>query len=207
MTTTPHLLKKSSLFSMFCLSYLPLFLLVSLRIIFTKYNKFSHAELSCSSIKTFLIEYGFIAVLILLSVYSIIGTYLTFKNINSNLSNADPIIVNSIEPKNEESLSYLATYVIPLVSSEKFGIYEYILFGVLFIMYYKLYSSSSMILINPVLNIKYGLFSIEYSTTQRLDEKRKALIIIKQKWIDEGEKIYITKLSHRLYYAHKKELK
>lgn len=204
MNSTPHLLKKGSLFSMFCLSYLPLFLLISLRIVFAKYDKLNYTDLNWCSIKTFLIEFGFVFVLLILSLYSILGTYLTFKNIKRNLSNADPIIVNSVEPKNEESLSYLATYVIPLVSSEKFGPFEYVLFGVLFFMYYKLYSSSSMILINPVLNIKYGLFSIEYFYTQKPEEKRKALIIFNQKWIDEGEKIYITKLSHRLYFAHKK---
>jgi hypothetical protein len=204
MNSTPHLIKKGSLFSMFCLSYLPLFLLISLRILFAKQEEFYMAELSWDNLKTFIQVFGFIAVLFFLSVYAIFGTYLTFKNIHSNLSNADPIIVNTIEPKNEESLSYLATYVIPLISSEKFGSYEYILFVVLFIMYYKLYSSSSMILINPVLNIKYGLFSIEYHNTLRPTEKRKALIISKHKWFDEGEKIYITKLSHRLYYAHKK---
>jgi hypothetical protein len=204
MTNTPHILKKSSLFAMFCLSYLPLFLLISLRIVFAKYDILYYTDLNWGSIKTFLIEFGFVLFLFILSLNSILGTYLTFKNIKRNLSNADPIIVNSVEPKNEESLSYLATYVIPLVSSEKFGSYEYVLFGVLFFMYYKLYSSSSMILINPVLNIKYGLFSIEYFNTQKPEEKRKALIIFNQKWIDEGEKIYITKLSHRLYFAHKK---
>jgi hypothetical protein len=204
MTYTPHLLKKGSLFAMFCLSYLPLFLLISLRIIFAKYDKLNYTDPSWWSINTFLIEFGFVVVLIILSLYSILGTYLTFKNIKRNLSNADPIIVNSVEPKNEESLSYLATYVIPLVSSEKFGPYEYVLFGILFFMYYKLYSSSSMILINPVLNVKYGLFSIEYFNTQKPEEMRKALIIFNHKWIDEGEKIYVTKLSHRLYFAHKK---
>lgn len=207
MNNTPHLLKKSSLFSMFCLSYLPLFLLISIRIIIAKKDEFYLAELKLENIKTFAIEYGFIVILFLLSVYAIFGTYLTFKNIHSNLSNADPIIVSSIEPKNEESLSYLATYVIPLLSSETFGAYEYILFCILFILYYKLYSSSSMILINPVLNIKYGLFSIEYMSTQNPNIKKKALVISKLKWFDEGEKIYITKLSHRLYFAHKNQTK
>lgn len=63
MNSTPHLIKKGSLFSMFCLSYLPLFLLISLRILFAKQEEFYMAELSWDNLKTFIQVFGFIAVL------------------------------------------------------------------------------------------------------------------------------------------------
>ncbi len=76
--------------------------------------------------------------------------------------------------------------------------------AVLFVIYYKLYSNSNLILINPILNIWYGLFSIEYDYINKPNETKKAQIICKQKWIEESDKIYITKISHRLYFANKK---
>lgn len=203
MSDSQHLLKKGSIFAMFCLSYIPLFFLVSVRIVQSKIEKLQFADLDWNSFLFFVSEFWFVILLTLFTIYSIIGTKLTFRNIRKNLSNGDPILIKSLEPKNEESLSYLATYVIPLISSDKIGYYEYILFGVLFFMYYKLYSNSNMILINPVLNIKYGLFSVEYCHTKDETVIKKALIISNQKWIEEGEKLYFLKLSHRLYYAYK----
>lgn len=203
MNKTPHLLKRGSLFAMFCLSYLPLFFLIGTRIILSKYDHFDFVGFNWNGIQVFIVEFGFLLILAILSIYSVFGTIMTFNQIEKKLSNAHPIIVKSIEPKNEESLSYLATYVIPLLSSENFKAFEYIMFAVLFIMYYKLYSSSSLILVNPILNIWYGLYSIEYVHTQKTNEVKRALIISKQKWIEEGEKLYITKLSHRLYFAYK----
>lgn len=183
-SSNPHLLKKHSLFAMFCLSYFPLFILLSLKIFIANQENF-----------------GFITLLGILSIYAFAGTKLTFKKIIKKRSNAFPVKIVSIKSKNEEALSYLATYVIPLLTQGNAGVFEYATFIVLFVIYYKLYSTSSLILINPILNMKYGLFDIDYYHPTEKKNKN-ALIISKQKWLDEGDDLSIIKLSHRLYFAY-----
>lgn len=198
----PHLLKSHSLFAMFCLSYFPLFLLLSVKIILSKYEYYELSVFNWKSFFLFLKEFGFVVVLFILSVYAFLGTSITFKSINKKKTNSYPVKISDIKPKNEEALSYLVTYVVPLLAQGNLGAFEYISFVVLFIIYYKLYSSSSLILINPILNIKYGLFEINYFHVNQNKNIKNALIISKQKWIEEDEEISIIKLSHRLYFAY-----
>lgn len=197
----PHLLKKHSLFAMFCLSYFPLFILLGLKIFIANKENFHFGGFSEHSLYLYLESFGFITVLGFLSAYAFIGTHITFKKIIRKQSNAFPVKIVSIKSKNEEALSYLATYVIPLLAQGNVGLFEYVTFIMLFIIYYKLYSTSSLILINPILNMKYGLFEVDYY--HPTEEKTKnALIISKQKWLDEGDNLSIIKLSHRLYFAY-----
>lgn len=200
-SSNPHLLKKHSLFAMFCLSYFPLFILISLKIFISNKENFSFGGISCDSVILYFKSFGFITLLVFFSFYAFIGTHLTLKKIITKKSNAFPVKIIAIKSKNEEALSYLATYVIPLLAQGNVGLFEYVTFIMLFIIYFKLYSTSSLILINPILNMKYGLFEVDYY--HPTEEKNKnALIISKQKWLDEGDNLSIIKLSHRLYFAY-----
>ncbi len=197
----PHLLNKHSLFAMFCLSYFPLFILLSLKIFIANKVNFHFGGFTKEPILLYLQSYAFITFLGLLSTYAFIGTGLTFKKILKKQSNSFPVKLVSIKSKNEEVLSYLATYVIPLLAQGNVGLFEYATFAVLFIIYYKLYSTSNLILINPILNMKYGLFEIDYYHPTE-NKNKNALIISKQKWLDEGDELSIIKLSHHLYFAY-----
>lgn len=195
----PHLLKSNSLFALFCLSYLPLFFLLILKLGIANFNYLHFHEISTESLITFFEKFGFITILIILGSYGMVGTYLTLKNIKQKESNAIPAKVASVKLKNEEALSYLTSYVLPLLISGAIGAFEYATFGVLFFLYYKLYSTSSLILINPILNMKYGLYEIEYISGTK---QKSALIISQHKWIDIDDEIKILKLSHKLYFAY-----
>jgi hypothetical protein len=197
-----HLLKKSSLFAMFCLSYFPLFLLLSIKI-YIENSSYAHfGGFNQNAIYLFLKHFGFIYFLILLSLFAFIGTHLTFKKIKSKKANAFPVNVDTIKSKNDEALSYLATYVIPLLAQGVLGLYEYATFLILFFIYYKLYSTSSLIVINPLLNMKYGLYELDYTIGTNSKTSKNALVISSQKWIEEGDNLLIIKLSHRLYFAY-----
>ncbi|SHF94325.1 hypothetical protein [Flavisolibacter ginsengisoli] len=199
-SSNPHLLKSPSLFALFCMSYLPLFFLLIIKVIVANKNYLNYGGFTEAATFTFFEKFGFVLILLLLSIYALIGVKMTFRNIKSKKANAFPVIVSSIKPKNEEALSYLATYVIPLLMQGEIGLFEYTTFFILFILYYKLYSTSSLILINPILNTKYGLYEIEYSYNDS-SENKTALIISQHRWIDEGEELKIFKLSHRLFFA------
>ena len=199
--TSQHLLKRGSLFSMFCLSYFPLFLLLGIKIFIENAQYFHFGGFNTKAILLFLKHFGFIALLVLLSLFAIFGTIITFHKIQSKKANAFPVKVDSIKSKNEEALSYLATYVIPLLAQGVLGLFEYATFIILFIIYYRLYSTSSLIVINPVLNMKYGLYELDYTIGNNNKASKNALIISNKKWIEEGDDLLIIKLSHRLYFA------
>ncbi len=198
----PHKLKNASLFAMFCLSYFPLFFLLSFKILLSKSDLLHFAGCNKQAFTVFFVNFSFVIFLVALSLYAFLGTFLTIRNIKKIESTYNPVKIKSIKPRNEEALSYLATYVIPLVAQGELGTFEYVTFIVLFIIYYKLYSTSSLILINPILNMKYGLFEIEYVKTSdaKLNVKS-AYVITEQKWLNEGDEIKIKELSHRLHFA------
>ncbi|CAN5805693.1 hypothetical protein BH11BAC3_BH11BAC3_46610 [soil metagenome] len=201
-TNNPHLLKKHSLFALFCLSYLPLFILLIIKVCIANKKYLHYGGLTNQSFMTFFEQFGFVLILCLLICYAILGTSITMRQILTKKNNAFPVTIHSIKPKNEEALSYLGSYVIPLLMKGDTGLFEYATFVILFIVYYKLYSTSSLILINPILNFKYGLYEIEYTHGNDESKIKNGKIISCQQWLDEGEQIQILKLSHKLYFAY-----
>ncbi len=199
-SNNPHLLKRYSLFAMFCLSYLPLFILLIIKVLIANEGYLHYAGFNKSGLINFFQRFGFVLILVILSIYAFVGTGITFNNIKKKRASAFPVKLRSLKPKNEEALSYLATYVIPLLMQGNIGVFGYATFGILFIIYYKLYSTSSLILINPVLNLKYGLYEVEYVHGKDSTVKN-AMIVSQQQWLDEDEELKIIKLSHRLYFA------
>ena len=88
--SSQHLLKRGSLFSMFCLSYSPLFLLLSIKILIEN-KEFAHfGSVNIEAFLIFLEHFGFISLLAILSFFAVIGTYITFSNLESKSANAFP---------------------------------------------------------------------------------------------------------------------
>lgn len=202
-TNNPHSLNRLSVFALFCLSYIPLFLLLALKIYLSNRDYLHFGGFSLAAFFIFLKKFGFIIILALLSLYAFVGTALTFKRMRTLKSNATPITIVDIKSKNEEALSYLATYVIPLIAQDIIGLFEYVTFAVMFFIYYRLYSTSSLILINPILNIKYGLHSMSFKRSGGSDNIIKdALMISAKKDLEEGDRVRVMKLSHRLYFVY-----
>lgn len=127
------------------------------------------------------------------------------KNIkNKTQSDGDKIKVTDIENKNNESITYLFTYVIPFVFQDLSDWNHVVPIFILMTVAYFIYVNSSLILINPTLNWKYSLFSIEYNDnliqTDNSDKKR-CMIMIKNPFLEEGDVIKVRKIGHKLYYA------
>lgn len=203
----PHLLTNYSLFCLFCLSYIPLFVLIIIKILITNKLYINWGGFEKEFIILFFEKFGFVAILILLGIFAIFGVKKTISNIKANEGNSWPVRIVSIKSKNEEALSYLVSYVVPLLFSGNFGLFEYCAFIILFTIYFMLYSTSNLILINPILNIKYGLFEIEYlpSAGNNYQKSKTALIISQHKWINEDDELNILKLGHCLYFGFLKK--
>ena len=151
------------------------------------------------SIFCFLKYFGAATILIALSLIGILGLIILLKNINRRLeNNPETITVLDIENKNSESVSYLFTYVIPFVFQDLSLLDNVVPVFILFIVTFCIYMHSSLILINPTISFWYNLYSIEYSEGSFT---KRAMILTREKYLEEKDKVQIKKIGHKLFYA------
>ena len=200
-------LTPGSLFSFFIVSYLPMFFIMIFRQLYMYSDYLNWGGLSSKSISVFAKYFGAITVLIIIAFISCIGILIFLNNIKRRTINSgDPVKVVDLENKNNESITYLFTYLIPFVFQDLSDIPNIVAIFVLLSVTYFIYANSTLILINPTLSIKYSLFLIEYSEGNALDNKnRKAMFLIKDRDIDVNDIIITKKIGYKLFYAEKQE--
>jgi len=185
-------------FSLFATSYLPLFILLIGKQINSNYEFLHFGGFNKESLLMFVTKFGLSFILSSIGIVGYAGFRLTINNLERDADNGFTVTICDVKNKNSESISYIATYIIPfafLNLSELFDLFS-ILFLILII--YRIYINSSLILINPVLNIKYALYEIEYVENKN---KRAGFVISKDKYLQESEKIKIYEIGHKMYYS------
>lgn len=118
-------------------------------------------------------------------------------------NDGDVVKIIDIENKNNESISYLFTYLLPFLFQDLSDPISVFSLTILLLVTFLIYSNSSMILINPTLAIRYSLYSIEYVGGEGL--KRKGMMICENKYLDEDDCIKIQKIGYKLFYAKYQE--
>ena len=68
----------------------------------------------------------------------------------------------------------------------------------LLIIIFIVFINSSLIVVNPVLAVKYGIYEIEYEENNTL---KSAIIISSNKYLIEGDKISLYPIGHKLYFC------
>lgn len=198
-------LKRLALFSLFITSYIPLFAIVVLKQLndgaeYLHWGGFNNEAIGC-----FLRHFGMSAVLLVLSAFGIVGTIVLFHNLKSNLPNGSTVKVKKINNRNSEAIGYIATYIVPFFTSDFSVWFECVVFGVIIILIYTIYTNSSMILINPLLSIWYSLLEIEYTIVgDSSEEIHDALIITSTKDYKENINYQIYQIGFKLYYGKEK---
>lgn len=192
-------------FALFATSYSPLFLLMILKIFF-KYPDYLHwGGVNKAAIILFLKYFGLASVLILLMVLGSLGIHLFLKQINSNtLSNGSPVEIKDVKNKNSEAISYIGTYIIPFLFQDYTALYEIISILILLIVIYFIYINSTLILINPLLNLKYSLYEVDFHDDYHEAENKKlknGLVITKERYLEDADKMLIKRIGHKLYYG------
>jgi hypothetical protein len=185
-------------FALFVTSYLPLFFLIAVRQVSENYDYLNWAGFSLLSIKTFFLKFGLTLVLTTCSIIGWVGYKITIRNVERVAQNGFPITVTDVKNKNSEAIGYIATYIIPFLFQSFNGWYE--CFSVLLLMYiiYRIYINSSLLLINPLLSIKFAIYEIEY---QENSKTKNGLIISKDKYLQEDTEIKLYEIGHKLYFA------
>ena len=185
-------------FSLFATSYLPLFILLIAKQVNSNYEYLSFGGLNFDSFVVFITKFGLSFILFIIALVGFIGFKLTIANLDKDAVNGFTVEISDVKNKNSESISYIATYIIPFAFLDLNGLFD--LFSILFLILiiYRIYINSSLILINPVLNIKYALYEIEYIENEN---KRTGFVISKDKYLQESEKIKIYEIGHKMYYS------
>lgn len=190
-------------FVLFITSYIPLFILIIFRQVSENIDFLNWGGLNNESLKIFFGKFGFSFSLIIVSIFGLIGCRILFSNLRKNINNGENITLTDVRNRNNESIGYIATYIIPFIFQSFNTWYEIFAFIFLMIIIYRIYVNSSLILINPVLSFKYSIFEIEYE--QQNGKKRNGLIIIKDKYIMEETMIKIYPIGHKLFFAENRE--
>lgn len=199
-------LKRFALLSLFITSYIPLFVIVVLKQLndgseYLHWGGFNNEAICC-----FIRHFGMSAVLLVLSVFGVLGTIVLFHNLETNLPNGSTVKVNKINNRNSEAIGYIATYIVPFFTSDFSAWFECVVFTVIMILIYTIYTNSSMILINPLLSIRYSLLEIEYTIVGDSSEgTHDALIITSTKDFKENIYYQIYQIGFKLYYGKEKQ--
>lgn len=194
-TTNLHGLAK---FSLFVSSYTPLFILIILKQLFDNHDYLHWEGFERDGLIVFVTKFGLSTLLGLLCLLGIAGLCLTFNNIKNNAKNGTPVTVKNVSNKNSEAIGYIATYILPFLFQSLNGWYE--LVSIVFVLFiiYRIYTNSSMLLINPLLSFFYSIYEIEYTENGK---ERNGLVIYAKKYLYDDSQIKIYEIGYKLYYA------
>lgn len=199
-------LNQLALFSLFITSYIPLFAIVVLKQLNNGSEYLHWGGLNNEAVRCFIRHFGMSAVLLGLSLIGIVGTIVLFYNLKSNLPNGIIVKVNKINNRNSEAIAYIATYIVPFFASDFSVLFECVVFAIIIMLIYTIYTNSSMILINPLLGIWYSLLEIEYTIVgDSSKETHDAFIITTTKDYKEKINYQIYQVGFKLYYGKEKQ--
>jgi len=199
-------LRRGALFSLFVTSYIPLFAIVIGKQVkegweFMKWGGWNVEALWC-----FATHFGMSLVLSIISITGCVGIIALLNNLKKNLNNGYTVKVTKISNRNSEAIGYIATYIVPFLASDFSSGFECVVFVVVMVLIYVIYTNSNMILINPLLNIWYSLLEIEYKIVgDSSDEAHDALIITDTKDYKENVNYQMYQIGFKLYYGRERQ--
>ena len=192
-------LRNPAQLSLFLSSYIPLFLLLIIKGLLENKKFLYWGGLNLESFIVFCKYFGLTTLLIILCLYGAIGTFQLFKNLKKNHHNGDKIKIIEIDNHNSEIISYISTYIVPLLFTNMESIYELFSITFIFLIIYRIYIKSKMIMINPILSFWFSIYEIEFIDNS--NRTKRGLIISKNDFLEESEVIKISAIGYKLYYT------
>lgn len=184
---------------LFLTSYIPLFVLIALRSILKNRELIFSGQFDYSSINEWGSLLGLPISLIVISILSLICCSSFLLKLNKDSENGYIASIKKIDNRNNESLGYIASYILPFISTDGGDIVEIATFLFLMIVIYAVYIRSNMILINPILNIRYSLYDIEFICGN--DKQREGLVIVRGHDVHEDERLKLYQIGFKIYYG------
>ncbi|GCF91930.1 hypothetical protein SMBr_41740 [Shewanella sp. M-Br] len=147
-------------FSLFVVSFLPLFLLL----IFLQFYRGNINILHPNLCGAFLLPQIFSLVLLLLSLVGVLGLILTIRNMKRRVfKDGFTGKILEIENKNSDVILYLFTYLALLSFSDMSKTDNVVILATFLIIAYRIYVNSNMLIVNPILGFfKYSIYQVSY---------------------------------------------
>lgn len=186
---------------LFLSSYAPLFLLLAIRQFVPNIEHLVWGGLHLNTVVNMVKFFGVSIICFCLALFGILGTYFTFRNLDDKIENGDNVKITEISSMNDEPLAYVATYIIPIMFNDYSNITNNITIFCIFYIVYKLYIRSKLILVNPILSMKYSIFNIKYNDGKIL---RQGILISKDDFIEEDDMVKLYNIGYQLYYGYKR---
>jgi hypothetical protein len=183
--------------SLFVMSYLPLFIILIARIIYQNSDTLHWGGFNRIAIFLCFERFWVVILLLIIIIISIIGTKITFDRIDKYKENGFSTTVKNVSNKSSETINYLATYIIPFIYDTDTMFNVIITLFLICIMFF-VYINSSLLVVNPFLAIKYGIFEIEFTEKEIT---RNVIVLTPNKFLLEGDKIKLYEIGHKLYYC------
>ncbi len=192
--------------ALFITSYIPLFLIVIAKQLkdgsdYMCWGGWNRDALWCCAT-----HFGISLVLAVVTIFGIGGIVVLLRNLDTNLDNGQTVRVTKISNRNSEAVGYIATYIVPFLASDFTSRYECVIFVVVMVLIYVIYTNSNMILINPLLSIWYSLLEVEYKTVgDPSGELHDALVITDNKNFKENVNYQMYPIGFKLYYGKERD--
>lgn len=131
----------------------------------------------------------------------LIYCYFAYKKFEFDLKGTTdiPFSVTKIESINYEHLTFLATYIIPLISFDFESIRQMIVLGLLLVVMGVIYIKTDLFYANPSLAL-LGFYIYKANGSFKNGIRDDIIIISREKFII-GQKVLYIKLDDRIYYA------
>ena len=186
---------------LFLSSYAPLFLLIAIRQFIPNLEHLVWGGVNLDAFVNMIRYFGMSIICSFLALFGLFGTFLTFRNLDNNVENGNNVKILEISSMNDEPLAYVATYIIPIMFNDYSNVTDNITILCIFYIVYKLYIRSKLILVNPLLSMKYSIFNIKYNDGKVL---RQGILISKDNFIEEDDMVKLYNVGYQLYYGYKR---
>jgi hypothetical protein len=145
--------------------------------------------------------FGISIFLIILSMLSVVTVFYFIRNISESIVlDGEKYIVKEIDNKNSESMGYLATYLIPFLFQNFSTTIEIITLMVLIFVIFQVYINSSLIIVNPFLNLWFNIYEIKM-TNQNATVTKRAIILCAEKYLQTEDALRVMEIGTKLYFT------
>lgn len=188
-------------FVLFLTSYFPLFLLIIVRQIYANYAFLSWGGFNLEALRCMGKYFGMSVICFVLSVFGIVGTWLVLRNLQHRVESGHTYRITEISCMNDEPLAYIATYIVPIIFENYSNYIDCITILFIFCVVYRLYVRSKLILVNPILSLKYSIYNVRYMDG---DIQRQCVLISHDNDILENDQAKMYNVGHQLFYGYKR---
>lgn len=186
---------------LFLSSYVPLFVLIIVRQTLSNLEYLTWGGITMESIVCMIRHFGMSVVCLILTFFGLIGAWLVFDNLNRRVESGHTFKIEELSSMNDEPLAYIATYIIPLLFGDYNSLTDSLTTICIFYIVYRLYIRSKLILVNPILSLKYSIYNVKFKDG---DIPRQGILISSNNDILEYDQVKMYNVGHQLFFGYKR---